>query len=259
MRIPYFDMLTGDPIPVNGVGHLRSPRLKELSPSGGVGYAVYNVYINVLAWDVDQLAEYCRAMKIGGAEKLKRFKFSFFDAVTSSEETRELCREALAFFMTENLLWDAKSKQYISFDVDEDEKIHAVGAIDEKNFEEVRQMMLCLNYIGLDKGAAPTSYDSSKAKELWERAQAFLKEQSKSDNKEDKPEFHLSNIISKLCAVHPSYNLFNIYDLTVFQLYDAFFQYGYMRCENLSEMIFSNHGGDSFKFENWLKPIFHHI
>ena len=86
-----------------------------------------------------------------------------------------------------------------------------------------------------------------------------MKKQSETEDREDKPEFHLANIISKLCAVHPSYNLLNIYDLTVFQLYDAFFQYGYMRSTSLSEQIFSNHGGNSFKFENWLKPIFHHI
>ena len=103
---------------------------------------------------------------------------------------------------------------------------------------------------------AMAAYEKEKAeREAKERA----KQQAEAEVKEDKPEYHLGNIISKICAIHPSYNLLNIYGLTVFQLYDSFFQLGYMRSTDLSEKIFSNHGGDSFKFENWLQPILKNV
>ena len=259
MNIPYFDMLMGDPIPVRGVGSLISPKLRDLSPTHGIGYNCYNLFINMLAWDKAGLIRYARAIKLRGAEKLEAPGVSFFDAISCYDETRELCCEVLSFFMREQLIWDPQRACYIALACDEQGTTRPVGRIDAKNFDEVRQTMLRLNYIGLDKDTLPTSYDSDKARELWEKAQDFLKKQSETEDREDKPEFHLANIISKLCAVHPSYNLLNIYDLTVFQIYDAFFQYGYMRSTSLSEQIFSNHGGNSFKFENWLKPIFHHI
>ena len=59
----------------------------------------------------------------------------------------------------------------------------------------------------------------------------------------------LSNIISKLSCVSVGYTLLNIYDLTVFQLYDQFFQYGYLRAMDLSEMAYSNHGGKDFDLQ----------
>ena len=259
MVFDYFDMLSGEPIFVPGIGHFRSPRLRDLTPGGGVGCSVYNLYLNLLAWDKDKLVKYGAAMQFKGAEKLEEADVSFFDALSVVPSLREACGEAMSFFLLENIVWDNDGSRYLTFTRGEDGNVCAVGVIDGSVFEDVRARMLAMNYIGLDKDQKPTGYDSPQTKALWEKAQKFLAEQSKNERREDKPEFHLSNIISKLCAVHPSYNLLNVYDLTVFQLYDAFFQCGYMRSTDLSERIFCNHGGKSFKFENWLKPIFHNI
>ena len=155
--------------------------------------------------------------------------------------------------MLENLVWDEGRRCYLVMTDDEEPTV--VGEIDRDNFDEVRDMMLQLNFIGLDKDEAPVTHSDAKSKELWEKVQGHLKEQSRKNAKEDKPEYRLSNIISKICAIHPSYNLLNIYNLTIFQLYDSFFQVSYMRSSDLNEQIFSNHGGDKFKFEDWLKPI----
>ena len=137
--------------------------------------------------------------------------------------------------------------------------LEAVGEINRNNFEEVRRLMLQLNFVGLDKDDTPAAHSTDKAKELWEKTQGFLKNQAESASHEDKPEYHLSNIISKICVMHPSYNLLNVYGLTVFQLYDSFFQLGYMRSNDLSERIFSIHGSDKFNFEDWLKPILKNV
>ena len=187
-----------------------------------------------------------------GASKLDKDVFNTFDVATLLPQTRELYRGALSFFMAEDLVWDNKQHSYIALSAD---NAKAVGAVSRDNFNDIREAMLQLNFIGLDKDNMPATHTTGKSKELWEKAQQFLKHQSEATTKEDKPEYHLSNIISKICAVHPSYNLFNIFHLTVFQLYDTFFQVGYMRSADLSEQIFSNHGGEKFKFEDWLKPI----
>ena len=66
----------------------------------------------------------------------------------------------------------------------------------------------------------------------------------------------LGNVISKLCVVSNSYNLLNIYELTVYQLYDQFSQYCFLRSAEFGERVYSIHGGKKFKFEQWLDPIF---
>lgn len=260
MRIEYFDMLSGEPVLVRGVGHIRSPQLGELRPSSGIGYKTYNWYLSLMSWDKSQLLRYDALMQYRGVEKLEHERITMFDAVTLIQQTRELYRGALSFFMSENITWDSSSRKYIVHTAGEGEtEPQVVGEINRNNFDDLRNLILQMNFIGLDKDGAPVKHSSEKSKELWERAQGYLAEQTKRADNETHPEYRLSNIISKICAVHPSYNLLNIYDLTIFQLYDAFFQVGYMRSADLSEQVFCNHGGDKFKFEDWLKPILKNV
>lgn len=246
MYFNYFEMLTGDAIYVDGVGHLRSPRVSELKPTSGIGYAAYNIYLNFLSWDKEHLLKYVQMMQYRGVDKLKNPKLTTFDVVTLLPQTRELCRGVLSFFMLEELVWDEKKRRYLST-LSEETKELFCGEINRDNFEWVRGLMLQMNYIDLDMDNAPAAtHTSERTRELWEQAQKALKKQSESSKQEDKPEYHLSNIISKICSVHPTYNILNIFDLTIFQLYDAFFQMSYMRGIYLNEQIFSNHGGDYY-------------
>lgn len=257
MQFDYFDMLSGEPVYLKDVGHIRSPLLKELRPMSGVGYQEYNVYLNFLSWNKEEVLKYDRLMQLRGVDKLDRDIFNVFDVITLLIQTREICRRVLSFFMVEDLIWDEAGRRYLTMAPNETHE--PVGEINRDNFDDVRRVMLQFNFIGLDKDNIPATHSSGKSQELWEKSQAFLKEQAKSEVHEAKPEYHISNIISKICAIHPSYNLLNIYDLTVFQLYDSFFQIGYMRSTDLSERIFSNHGGEKFRFENWLKPILKNV
>ena len=257
MRFDYFDMLSGEPIYLQGVGHLRSPLLHEIRPKSGIGYRAYNLYLNILSWDKEHFLKYDQLMQYRGASKLNKDVFNVFDVATLLAPTREFCRGVLSFFMLENLVWEEKGRRYLAISSENPEEV--IGEINRENFDDVRRLMLQFNFIGLDKDDVLAAHTTDKSKELWEKSQNFLKEQSEAEAKEDKPEYHLSNIVSKICAIHPSYNLLNIYKLTIFQLYDSFFQIGYMRSTDLSEHIFSNHGGEKFKFEDWLKPILKNV
>ena len=253
MFFDYFDMLSGGAVYMNGVGHLRSPWLHELKPTVGLGQKGYNLYLNVLSWDKSRALKYGRLMEYRGIDKLDREELTAYDVITLIPAMRELCRGVLSFFMLEELTWDDKNRRYAVIASADSHEL--IGAIDRSNFESVRSAILQLNYIGLDKDETPITHSSERSKELWEKAQEYLKKQAEQSSEGNKPEYRLSNIISKVCSVHSSYNLLNIYDLTIFQLYDAFFQMSYMRSSNLSERIFSNHGGEKFNFSDWLKPI----
>lgn len=264
MYFDYFDMLSGEPVLLQGIGHIKSPSLRDICPSSGIGYRGYNLYLNFLSWDKEHLLQYDQIMQYRGASKLDREQFNVFDVATLLKQTRELYRGVLSFFMVEEVVWDDANRRFAICVNDEDKNGNSVkvmvGAIDRNNFDTVRSVILQANFIGLDKDDEPVHHSSEKSKALWEQAQKYLAEQAKTDaGKKEKPEYSISNIISKLCAAHPSYNLLNIFDLTIFQLYDAFFQFGYLRSSDLNERIFSNHGGDKFKFEDWLKPILNNM
>lgn len=251
MKFSYEDLISGDAIFVKGIGHFRSPLLKELKPSGGMDSWTYQLYLNILSWDKKQCLDF---MKILTKRKLTKLeendKITTFDTMTIIDQSRELLHSAMAFFLQEEVKWDKVSRVFITYSPGDDT---AVGTISRDNFEEVRDMMLQLNYISIGESAAPVQHSSAKAKELWERSQQYLKEQGSKSSKDKNYTF--GNIVSKLCAANTGYTLFNIYDLTIFQLYDQFFQYGYLRAMNLNEMAFSNHGGEKFDMQAWLKPI----
>lgn len=257
MVFSYFDMLSGAPILINNVGHLRSPTLFELSPTYGVGYSRYSLYLNHLSWSKEQLLKYGKFMKFHGIDRLTKMgNLTVFDIATLIKPMRDFFQEIFSFFMLEDCAWNEDHRCYLVYASSEDGDGQVItGTINKENFEDVRKCILQLNFIGLDSSETNITHSSERSAELWARAQQHLQEQAQKTQNEKKPEYDIGNIVSKVCAAHSSYNLLNVYKLTVFQLYDAFFQLGYIRGYDLSERIFSTHGGDKFNFEDWLKPI----
>lgn len=243
--ITYEDALTGEPILLDGVGHIRSPQLREIGPSG-IGWNTYNMYLFITKSGVDQVTQ---LLKIDGAHD------DVFSLVIADASLRALYQEALNFFISETVIYDADICGYVVANVldDMDAVPQVTGVITRENFDDVRAAILELNYIPLSKTDVKSEYSSSAAEIAWKRMQAYEQQAANKSGHDDASS--IGNLISKLCVIHPSYNLLNVYDLTVFQFYDAFYQCSYMRSISFSEAIVSNHGSDSFHFEDWMKPI----
>lgn len=251
MRLSYEALISGDLIPMEGIGHLRPPKLRDLNPTEGIGQWWYGLYLSVLSWDTDGFISFVKLQKKLNEETVSKLKqLEPYCVAVIFPGTIELLRQAMAFFMLEKPQWDSKENCFIVCDSEE----RLVGKIDKDNFESVRAAMLQLNYIDSKNTNEPVSHSSLKSKQLWERAQEYLKRQQR-NAVEDKSK-NIGNIISKICASGVGYTLLNIYDLTVFQLYDQFFQIGYLRAMKINDMAYSNHGGDRFDMQAWEKPIY---
>lgn len=249
MNLSYESLICGCPIQIEGIGTFMPPKVRELTPNG-IGTFTYNLYVTIFTWDKDDFVDFVKkTTKRSLAPLTKNKKITAFDAITLFQDTRELLSEALGFFLFEEVNWDETNRKFVVTSK-EGEKI---GEICRDNYEDVKDVVLQMNYIKVGQSAKPITHSSKKSQALWEKAQEYLKKESVKDAK-DKT-YELGNIISKLCAVGIGYTLFNVYDLTIFQLYDQFFQYGYLRAMDLNEMAFSNHGGEKFDIRAWLKPI----
>ena len=253
MKFTYEDLLCGEPIFVEGIGHFRSPKIKELNPTTGIGYRQYYTYINILSWDKSDLLEIIKKeSEVQYTLLNKKENFNTFDIITLFPYLLGIVKSAFEFFIYEVIEWDNADRKFITLSKDDPNKV--VGEINRLNYDEVRDMVLQMNYINLGKDESSMNFTTAKAKEYWEKVQKYLKQEGKK-SKGDK-RFRLSNIISKLSVLPTGYTLFNIYDLTVFQLYDQFLQYGYLRAMDLNERACSyGLGSKDFKFDNWLNPI----
>lgn len=250
MKFSYEDLLSGDSIPVEGVGHIRSPRLRELKPTEGIGIFTYNYYLHILISDKSNVIALMQALSGRQLKPLENSNLSVFDTLTIIPDMRQQLSSSLNFFMDEDVSWEEAKHKFITYTKEGKQ----VGAIDRTNFDDVRCYILQANYIGVDALDKPKKFASPRAQALWEEAQKHLQEEAKKTPKKDKRQA-LGNIVSKLCAAPTGYTLLNIYDLTIFQLYDQFFQYGYLRAIGISEMAFSNHGGKDFDIQKWLQPL----
>jgi len=250
-------MLSGYPLVFEGVGTMRSPRLEELRPqtSGGLGEKGYMMYLTLLSWDRDDAIEYAQMCGARGWEKVNNDQFGVFEIVFFLRFLREMYLGMLSFFIEGIVSWDEKQMHVTISQTDEEGDEVEIGIIDKNNFEEVREALLNLNYINIDKSEVVPKFTSEKTRLLWEQAQKYLKEQQRANAKRDSGKYHLANLISKLCVSGANYNMFNVYKLTVFQFYDQIFQYASLRRSSLDENIFSNHGGDRFKADGWLNPL----
>lgn len=251
MNFAYEDLISGEPIPVYEIGHIRSPFLYEIKPHKGIGYWLYNLYVNIMRWEKDDVIRFTKMITNKNLNLLaEKDKVGVFDALTIVSQTRMLLQDAITFFMTEDLRW-VENKRY--FEVLNRENGEVIGVIDRKNFDEVRDMILQVNYVDTNNPKTKPIFSSEKAKQSWEKVQEYLK-QTKNNEKNDHS-MDIGNVISKLSCAGVGYNLLNIYNLTVYQLYDQFSQYAYLRKIDLGDMIFSNHGGDNFNAMAWLEPI----
>ena len=245
MTATYEDLLSGDYILMSGVGHFRSPLLKEMRPSG-IGWPMYNTYVYIIKSNRDEL------MVLSSDSQSSD---SLYTTIINNDQLREFYRAALDFFMLETVLYDPENRKFITIEAtpqdDESVDIKLIGEINGENLDDVRELILCLNYISPKKTDINMKFASKAAEEAWLQIQKYQK------NNEKKPDdtHSIGNFISKLCAIHPSYNYFNVYELTIFQFYDAFFQSAYMKSFSFSEAIVSNHGSDSFDFNDWMKPV----
>ncbi|MFA5625541.1 MAG: hypothetical protein WC966_10890 [Bradymonadales bacterium] len=256
MRLSYEDMLSGAPIYIEEVGHIRSPQLKELNPTTGIGIQKYNSYLNMLSQDKEDLTSALEGVAKKQAAILRQAeRLNTFDVISLQPMFIPVVQNALEFFMTETVRWKDKERVFVACGKNKS-SAKKTGYINRDNYDGVRNEILRMNYIGVDRDEAPAQHGTDRAKERWEKAQAFLKSESKKQKGNEN--YRLGNIISKLSAASTGYTLLNIYELTVFQLYDQFVQYGYLRGMGLNELSVVTHGkakGSRFSFEDWLKPI----
>lgn len=250
--LDYADLLSGDSIPIENMGHVHSPRLYEILSPKGIGLSKYALYVDLFAWNKDKFLSYAKQTSLKGLQAFdKADKLECYDVMTLLAPVRVLLSEAISFFMDEINIWDDKERAFIILNTNNER----VGIINRNNFQQLADIILELNYITKDKKKMSNKESSKIAQSRWEEAQKFIKQQKPNKKENQNSEYSLGNIISKLCCMHSSYNLTNVFNLTIYQLYDQFAQVSYLRRVNLEERIFTIHGGDKFKPDNWLKTI----
>lgn len=247
MEIEYFDLLSPTPVHLEGVGNFVSPKLRDIAV---VGYNNYRYFINIIMMSVK---EYFTMLglkdKYENLADDEKFSYSIFELLTANEQTRAMLEKSLGFFLYGTLSYSADGNCFLTKLNDTE-----TGKIDRKTFPRVRNLIARLNYVKAEKEDSGIA-KSKKALEIMKKLQkgrSKNKEHTKAD-----ANLELGNIISAVANKHNSLNIVNIWDLTVFQIWDCFARLSTNDIYNIQSMGVATWGDESKTFDSttWFKKI----
>lgn len=235
-----WDIVSGSSIEVKGICHIRQVRLSDIR---NIGYSRFFEYVGTIMFDPNELNEDLPMLppRVGG-----------FLLLISLPEFSKTFFEALSFFVEEEIKFnDAR----LQFDVYKGEEV--VGSINNENFADI-QCAVIQTVGGEKENKRKVKFQSKKAQEIYEKCKAGKKEfdNSKRSNSDTNDEsFSIPNLISAVCAKHPSLNFTNIWDLTILQLYDQFKRLNIITYESVEGLRWAAWGKDSIELSAWHKDL----
>lgn len=249
MKYNYFDLLSPEPIKLPNIGGIMSPTLRNISSIGG--YDTYQYYLSILLLDLKTYLN-----MIGKPEQYNlmseqdKLSFSIFDLLILNEQFGLLLQDILNFFIKEDVIYSQKNKYYI---VKDNEQI--VGMITKDNYSSICDLICQRNCIKPNQEEDLSKIKSKKALEILKKIKKGRAEKEKI-SKADK-NMELGNIISAVANKSQSLNILNIWDLTIFQIWDCFARLNNNNMYDIQSMSVAAWGDKDNHFDAtaWFKRI----
>lgn len=227
MRLDYGTQLSPVPITLS-IGTLRKPTLKEISQITFDRFSFYEFFLKL---SPETYYTKLRTENDGEAywnslTEEERDGITIYDIIKEDEQIRNTYVEIFNFFFVETIIYQEGFfillKENTSIDKpDEIKKEQVRGAIAKDNFSQVMSLLqqICCIY-NEEESLDDIKFKNNLARKLMEKMlKAKKKEQ---EAKKSDLNLTIPNIISSIANKHPSLNYLNIWDLTIFQLLDAF-------------------------------------
>lgn len=224
--IPYVLLIGGESFNYDGYCFQPPTLQRIIKDNEGENYNLYLYYSFLLSCSKEDIID-----MVGVKERYNKLSFELQNELTKYKLLllsggEQILQEAIQFFVKDKVVFNEKDGCFFLYS--NNNKVTKI--IDNSNFIEFCNYVNQINYrdtVEEDEPIENMTFSSEKAKqryiELQKRKKQFNKNKAK--NKEGNANFDLGNVIAKLSAkTNSPYNLTNIYNLTVFQLYDQFYQ-----------------------------------
>lgn len=222
MKLNYFDLLSPDPVYLRNTGGIVSPKLRDIS---SIGYETYQYYLSILLMD----------LKTGLAR---------------NSQLTDALQTILNFFIKEDVVYSPDKNVFL---VKKEDAV--VGVITEETYPEVCDIIFQRNCIRSGREEDLSKVKSKKALEIMKKLQKGRAEKEK-QAKADK-DMELGNIISAVANKSQSLNILNIWELTVYQVWDCFSRLINNSIFDIQSMSVAAWGDkdNHFDFHSWFKQI----
>ena len=236
-----FDLISGRDVFLEGIGTIHQPLLQDIRE---MGFETYNRHLSIIATDMHALASLFAIPEEEIPEELVPF-----DIFSISPKAMELLLDSLRPFMADKLEFSEKHKAIVTISIANSKS--SLGKIDRENFHIVKNAILKISGIAV-REEADAKPKNEKAKKIFEqlakgRAKMAASRQSKKENERSS----LWNIIGAVAACSMTYNLTNIWQLTVAQLYDQFARINNRFYLDIMATRWCAWGEDKFDHDPW--------
>ena len=266
MKLDYFTLLCPEPISLS-IGTIRQPTLREIGKLSYPRFGMYQVYLKLTPKDFycvlcgDKGKDYWNALP----EEQQR-DITLYDIILLDETVKYTYLEILNFFFVERVVF--KNNLFLILDTD-DYITHVdelniddivVGRISPKTLHDVLdiiQQILCIKSDDPMDEPEP-KFKNAKARKLYEKMLKAKEQQKKEKDLKDYANLTLPNIISATAMKNAGLNIVNIWDSTLFQLYDQFGKTQNEDVHYLNTVRVAVWGDEENKFDPslWYKNLF---
>ena len=226
-------LLAGDErIEIDGIV-FKQPKLRNIKD---IGLQVYYAYLSFLLVSAE---EYLISIK---REDLipffKQHNLTMFDIYRDNPYERQCFIEALSFFIDGEIVF--KNGEFL---------INDIHVINKEIYQKILEIIAEINCLKVNK--QQETYANEKARKIAEKIQQAKQKRS---NVQSKDSVSLPDIISAVASRKESLNLLNIWDLTIYQLYD---HYNRLIAEDEFDIHAMNYAywGGEFKAKHWSKQL----
>lgn len=225
MELEYGDLLSPSPIRINGVGTIKKPFLRDIADLSFSKFYYYELFLKMTPEKL--YTKYATSDEAKKAwEELPddtKQRITMYDLILNDTFLQRIYEEVFGFFFEENVKFeDGIFKLFMSEDcTKEKEAKEAQNGITPIIFQPVVEVIqqVCNIYVKEDS-LDDMKFKNNTARKLMEK---MLKGKKKrEEQKKDDPSYSLPNIISAVSNYHKSINPATVWDLTLYQLMDAF-------------------------------------
>lgn len=256
MKLSYSDLISPFPFKTS-ICSIKSPTLSDVWK---ITYDVYLSYIKILSL-TPQI--FCTKINtslenwfnsLSGEQKQN---ITLLDICSVDNTIIPKISDALNFFIIENIFWNNELSSFVVYDSkDEKGNIIPKSFIHSKVWKELIGIIFQLNGINSnEEELQETKAKNQKALEIMSKLKKGREKNKK--NKEPDKNLQLDNLVSVVANKHPSLNMLNIWDITVYQLWDAFSRLSENNLYDIGALSISVWGDEKkqFNISDWYKRI----
>ena len=192
----------------------------------------------------------------------EKLNMNVYDLLIQDSQTALLLQTALNFFIKEDVKYSPEHKEFsVSGEVvvkEQDkmvEKYTVIGVISRENYQDVVDVICQRNNIKTKDVADPAKVKNKKALAILQKIKKGAEKMAKTSKADENME--LGNIISAVANRSQSLNITNIWELTVFQLWDCFARLTNNNVYDINAASVSAWGDKDkkFDFNGWFKKL----